>query len=72
MSLTPGFDDLFIDFILAIPDDQIVGLPDNVTMQQLVARFPEIYEQLRQKAMAQQTAANTCDDAVQTPKFGRK
>ncbi len=54
-SYTPGrkpwndFDDLFADLILAIPDGELLGLPHDISMEELVRRFPEVYEKVRQQ-----------------------
>lgn len=70
-----NFDDLFVGILLALLDEDVVGLPKDITLEQLATRFPEIYERIRLSLMAQQSAAaKPCapDDAIQTPAFERK
>lgn len=47
MPLWHCIDDLAADIILALSDEQILGLPHDIPLEELIRRFPEIYEACR-------------------------
>lgn len=66
-------DELYVAMVLELVDEALLGLPKDISTEELIRRFPHVYERVRQELMAQrQTAANPCDDAVQAPTLGGK
>lgn len=52
MGSKADFTDLFIEFILTLPDDIILSLPEGYTPQQAIGSAPLIWERVCQQAAA--------------------
>ena len=39
-----AIDDLYADIILALSDEQITSLPHDISLEELIRRFPEVFE----------------------------
>ena len=61
----PDFMDLLGKLILALPDDALLGMPHDISMERLVSLYPEIWARLCNEAIMEQqaTAETPVEDA---------